>query len=196
MPQCCVGETILSNKKKALLIKRYASRRLYNTETSDYVTLEDIARFIHDGRDVQILDLKSGDDLTRQYLLQIIAEHESRGESVLPVEVLTDLVRSYTTQATSVVPQFLEMSFEMLREGQEKILENMSSSKSIPGFEAIKAQQEAFLAAFANGFGNWPTQSTFDSSNEKEEVKEKTEDLEAIKQQLSNLQDQLNKLSK
>jgi conjugal transfer/entry exclusion protein len=84
----------------------------------------------------------------------------------------------------------------MLREGQEKILENISSSKSVPGFEAIKAQQEAFLAAFANGFGNWPTQSTFDSSNEKEEVKEKTEDLEAIKQQLSNLQDQLNKLSK
>ena len=88
------------------------------------------------------------------------------------------------------------MSFEMLREGQEKIIENMSSSKSIPGFEAIKAQQEAFLAAFANAFGNWPTQPTFDSSNEKEEVKEKTEDLEAIKQQLSNLQDQLNKLSK
>ena len=196
MLHCCVGETGLSNKKKALLIKRYASRRLYNTETSDYVTLEDIARFIHDGRDVQILDLKSGDDLTRQYLLQIIAEHESRGESVLPIDVLTDLVRSYTTQATSVVPQFLEMSFEMLREGQEKIIENMSSSKSIPGFEAIKAQQEAFLAAFANGFGNWPTQPAFDSSNEKEEVKEKTEDLEAIKQQLSNLQDQLNKLSK
>ena len=196
MLQCCVGENGLSNKKKALLIKRYASRRLYNTETSDYVTLEDIARFIHDGRDVQILDLKSGDDLTRQYLLQIIAEHESRGESVLPIDVLTDLVRSYTTQATSVVPQFLEMSFEMLREGQEKIIENMSSSKSIPGFEAIKAQQEAFLAAFTNGFGNWPTQPAFDSSNEKEEVKEKTEDLEAIKQQLSNLQDQLNKLSK
>ena len=196
MLQCCVGETGLSNKKKALLIKRYASRRLYNTETSDYVTLEDIARFIHDGRDVQILDLKSGDDLTRQYLLQIIAEHESRGESVLPVDVLTDLVRSYTTQATSVVPQFLEMSFEMLREGQEKIIENMSSSTSIPGFEAIKAQQEAFLAAFANGFGNWPTQPAFDSSNEKEKVKENTEDLEAIKQQLSNLQDQLNKLSK
>ena len=191
-----MGEIDLSNKKKALLIKRYASRRLYNTETSDYVTLEDIARFIHDGRDVQILDLKSGDDLTRQYLLQIIAEHESRGESVLPIDVLTDLVRSYTTQATSVVPQFLEMSFEMLRDGQEKIIENMSSSKSIPGFEAIKAQQEAFLASFANAFGNWPTQAGFDSSDEKDEVEEKTEDLEAIKQQLSKLQDQLSKLSK
>ena len=67
MLQCCVGETGLSNKKKALLIKRYASRRLYNTETSDYVTLEDIARFIHDGRDVQILDLKSGDDFCLLY---------------------------------------------------------------------------------------------------------------------------------
>ena len=66
-------EGTLSEKKETLLIKRYASRRLYNTETSDYVTLEDIAKFIHEGRDVQILDLKSGDDLTRQYLLQIIA---------------------------------------------------------------------------------------------------------------------------
>ncbi len=65
---------------KPLLIKRYASRRLYNTETSDYVTLEDIAGFIQAGREVQIIDLKSGDDLTRQYLLQIIAERESRGE--------------------------------------------------------------------------------------------------------------------
>ena len=82
-----------------LLIKRYASRRLYNTETSDYVTLEDIATFIRAGREVKIVDLKSGDELTRQYLLQIIAEHEGRGENVLPVDVLTDLVRSYTTQA-------------------------------------------------------------------------------------------------
>lgn len=150
----------MSGKKETLLIKRYASRRLYNTETSDYVTLEDIAKFIHEGRDVQILDLKSGDDLTRQYLLQIIAEHESRGESVLPIDVLTDLVRSYTTQATSVVPQFLEMSFEMLREGQQKMLENISSSKTLTGFEAIKAQQEAFLATFANGFGKWPMQNS------------------------------------
>lgn len=85
----------MSDQEKPLLIKRYASRRLYNTETSDYVTLEDIAGFIRDGREVQIIDLKTGDDLTRQYLLQIIAEHESRGENVLPVNVLNDLVRSY-----------------------------------------------------------------------------------------------------
>ena len=186
----------MSEKKETLLIKRYASRRLYNTETSDYVTLEDIAKFIHEGRDVQILDLKSGDDLTRQYLLQIIAEHESRGESVLPIDVLTDLVRSYTTQATSVVPQFLEMSFEMLREGQQKMLENISSSKTLPGFEAIKAQQEAFLAAFSNGFGNWPMQTSSKEGTAGDEVNNKTEELESIKKQLSDLQEQLSKMNK
>ena len=94
----------MAKDNDTLLIKRYASRRLYNTETSDYVTLEDIAGFIREGREVQIIDLKTGDDLTRQFLLQIIAEHESRGENVLPVDVLTDLVRSYTSQAQSVVP--------------------------------------------------------------------------------------------
>ena len=161
--------TGLPDNKKTLMIKRYASRRLYNTETSDYVTLEDIARFIHNGRDVQILDLKSGDDLTRQYLLQIIAEHESRGESVLPIDILTDLVRSYTTQATSIVPQFLEMSFQMLREGREKLIEKTSISKTVPDFGAIKAKQEAFLVAFADSF-NWPTALTPNTSDEKGEV--------------------------
>lgn len=139
-----------------LLIKRYASRRLYNTETSDYVTLEDIAAFIRDGRTVKIVDLKSGDDLTRQYLLQIIAEHEGRGENVLPIDVLTDLVRSYTTQAQSVVPQFLAASFEMLREGQSKLMENMTSiphpMASMPGFEALQRQQQMFLKTMMGGW--------------------------------------------
>src|SRR5690606_26371030 len=147
----------MAEDAKPLLIKRYASRRLYNTETSDYVTLEDIASFIREGREVQIVDLKSGDDLTRQYLLQIIAEHESRGENVLPLNVLTDLVRSYTTEVQSVVPQFLQASFEMLRQGQAKMMENFANSPmaKIPGFEAMQAQQAAFLKAFSGGLGTW-----------------------------------------
>jgi len=180
------------------MIKRYASRRLYNTETSDYVTLEDIARFIHDGRDVQILDLKSGDDLTRQYLLQIIAEHESRGDSVLPIDILTDLVRSYTTQANSIIPQFLKMSFQMLREGREKLTEKTSISKTLPDFEEIKAKQEAFLAAFADGFGNWPIALAPNKNKNKNkdqgEAQDQSEDLKAIKNKLSDLQEQLDKL--
>ena len=145
----------MADSDKPLLSKRYASRRLYNTETSDYVTLEAIAGFIRAGREVKIVDLKSGDDLTRQYLLQIIAEHEGRGENVLPLGVLTDLVRSYTTQAASVVPQFLAASFEMLREGQSKVMETMTKANpmaSLPGFEAMRAQQEAFFRAMTVGF--------------------------------------------
>lgn len=145
-----------ADKTAPLLIKRYASRRLYNTETSDYVTLDDISEIIRSGRQVQIVDLKSGDDLTRQYLLQIIAEHESRGESVLPLDVLTDLVRSYTTQAQSVVPQFLATSFQMLRDRQAQLLDNLSHMpnpmSSMPGFEAMKRQQEIFLKALTSGW--------------------------------------------
>ncbi len=174
-----------------LLIKRYASRRLYNTETSDYVTLEDIAGFIRDGRDVQIVDLKSGDDLTRQYLLQIVAEHESRGENVLPLDVLTDLVRSYTTQAQSVVPQFLAMSFDMLREGQSKMIEGMTNPMSaMPGYDAMRAQQEAFLKAMTGGLGKgWSG-----PSNDDEDGTSPDTNLDEIRAQLAAMQEQLSKM--
>ena len=178
---------------KPLLVKRYASRRLYNTETSDYVTLEDIAGFIREGRDVKIVDLKSGDDLTRQYLIQIIAEHESKGESVLPINVLTDLVRSYTTSAHSVVPTFLAASFEMLRDGQSKMLETMDKMNpmaSMPGYEAMKAQQKAFMAAVTGGMA-MPGLGTTGPSKA-----EAAEDLSEIKAQLADLQAKLAKMDK
>ncbi|MEZ5778138.1 MAG: polyhydroxyalkanoate synthesis repressor PhaR [Paracoccaceae bacterium] len=192
----------MADDAKPLLIKRYASRRLYNTETSDYVTLEDIAKFIRDGREVQIVDLKSGDDLTRQYLLQIIAEHESRGESVLPVDVLTDLVRSYTTQAQSVVPQFLAASFEMLREGQSKMMENLTTfpnpMASMPGFGALQRQQQAFLKSIMGGFGaNGDAAESDDEAKPQARTKpaaQDSDDLAAIKKQVADLQSKLSKL--
>jgi polyhydroxyalkanoate synthesis regulator protein len=143
------------------------------------------------------VDLKSGDDLTRQYLLQIIAEHESRGESVLPLGVLTDLVRSYTTQTQSVVPQFLAVSFEMLREGQSKMMENMSKMSpmgAMPGFEAMKAQQAAFMKAMTGGMPGWP------SGPKAEEVEDNgpssQDELAEIRKQLADLQKQLAKIGK
>ncbi|OWJ76296.1 MULTISPECIES: polyhydroxyalkanoate synthesis repressor PhaR [Haematobacter] len=177
----------MAENEKPLLIKRYASRRLYNTETSDYVTLEDIARFIRDGREVKIVDLKSGDDLTRQYLLQIIAEHESRGENVLPLTVLTDLVRSYTTQAQSVVPQFLAMSFDMLREGPSRMMEGLTTypnpMSAMPGFEAMQRQQQAFLKTLMRG---WAPPTT-----KEEEPVSTSSELADIKRQLAELQERL-----
>lgn len=183
----------MTKSSEPLLIKRYASRRLYNTETSDYVTLDDISAFIRQGRDVQIVDLKSGDDLTRQYLLQIIAEHEGKGESILPLNVLTDLVRSYTTEVHSVVPQFLSMSFDMLRDGQSKMMEGLSSSNpmaKMPGFDAMQAQQRAFMEAMTGGLSkNWAS-----SGPAQDDSDDNSDELEAIKAQLADLQAKLSKL--
>jgi polyhydroxyalkanoate synthesis repressor PhaR len=189
----------MADTDKPLLIKRYASRRLYNTETSDYVTLEDIAGFIRAGREVQIIDLKSGDDLTRQYLLQIVAEHESKGENVLPINVLTDLVRSYTTEVQSMVPQFLAMSFDMLREGQSKMIENLSAlpnpMAAVPGFEELRKQQEAFMKTLLAGMPSMPGWAgTTSAAREEEPSPSSAEDLAQIKKQLADLQKRLSKL--
>ncbi len=189
----------MADTTKPLLIKRYASRRLYNTETSDYVTLEDIAGFIRAGREVQIVDLKSGDDLTRQYLLQIVAEHESKGDTVLPTNVLTDLVRSYTTNIQSVVPQFLAASFEMLRNGQSKALENMGAIPNpllaMPGFELMRKQQEAFMKTMTMGVPGWtgaaPTAPRADPADAAQTA---ADELAEIKKQFAELQKKLSKL--
>jgi len=188
----------MADSAAPLLIKRYASRRLYNTETSDYVTLDDIAKFIREGREVQIIDLKSGDDLTRQYLLQIIADHESTGESVLPINVLTDLVRSYTSGVQSVVPQFLASSFDMLRDGQSKMMEGFSNPMSaMPGFDAMKAQQEAFLKAMTGGaWGGVPGGAGATAGEKPAATDNSAEDLDEIKQQLAELQAKLSKFGK
>jgi polyhydroxyalkanoate synthesis repressor PhaR len=184
----------MADTAKPLLIKRYASRRLYNTETSDYVTLEDIAGFIRQGREVQIVDLKSGDDLTRQYLLQIVAEHESKGESVLPVDVLTDLVRSYATGMQSIVPQFLASSFEMLRGNQAKMMENLTAFPNpltaVPGFEALRKQQEAFLKTMMAGMPGWAGSGPVPEN----EAPATPSDIADIKAQLAELQKKLSKL--
>jgi polyhydroxyalkanoate synthesis repressor PhaR len=185
----------MADTDKPLLIKRYASRRLYNTETSDYVTLEDIAGFIRAGREVQIIDLKSGDDLTRQYLLQIVAEHESKGQSVLPVDVLTDLVRSYATGMQSVMPQFLAASFGMLRDSQAKMMENLTTfpnpMAAMPGFDALRKQQEAFLKTIMGSVPGWASSGP---AREDEAPAATSDDIAEIKQQLAELQKKLSKL--
>jgi polyhydroxyalkanoate synthesis repressor PhaR len=193
----------MADNAKPLLIKRYASRRLYNTETSDYVTLEDISGFILAGRDVQIIDLKTGDDLTRQYLLQIVAERESKGDTVLPTNVLTDLVRAYATNMQSVIPQFLAASFDMLRDSQSKVIENMGAIPNpliaMPGFDAMRKSQEAFMKSMlagmpgATGLTGWGKSATAASKAEPA-TPTSDEELAEIKRQFADLQKKLSKL--
>jgi polyhydroxyalkanoate synthesis regulator protein len=154
---------------------------------------------------VQIIDLKTGDDLTRQYLLQIIADHESRGENVLPLDVLNDLVRSYTAQAQSVVPQFLAMSFEMLREGPGKIAEQMKAMNpmmaqltKMPGFEAMQRQQMAFLESMVAGWQALAEKEAKDAKDapKPEASEEEPEDLSEIRRQLAALEAKLARMGR
>lgn len=145
----------MSEQEETIIIKRYASRRLYNTELSDYVTLEEVAGYIKDGKNIQIIDRKTGDDLTRQYLLQIITDYESRGENILPINVLMDIVRSYSDQAHNFIPDFLAQSFDMLKQQQQETLkafqENFPGAippmpaSPLEGFEKWKELQSDFL---------------------------------------------------
>ena len=111
-----------AEKKEAVVIKKYANRRLYNTETSTYVTLDDLAAMVRDDRDFVVYDAKTGDDLTHSVLTQIIVEQENRvgGQTLLPVPFLRQLIRFYDDSIGRMVPGYLQFSLENLAKEQEK----------------------------------------------------------------------------
>ncbi len=104
---------------QSVIIKKYANRRLYNTSTSAYVTLEDLSQMVHDGVDFEVKDAKTGEDITRTVLGQIIFEQESRGESLLPVQFLRQLIRFYGDSMKGFLPSYLEMSMDSFARQQD-----------------------------------------------------------------------------
>ena len=104
-----------------VVIKKYANRRLYNTATSAYVTLDDLARMVREGVEFVVYDAKTNDDLTRQILTQIIFEEESRGEALLPVQFLRQLIGFYGNSMQGVLPSYLEMSLDTFTRQQEQL---------------------------------------------------------------------------
>lgn len=205
-----------------IIIKRYASRKLYDAAAKEYVTLEDIARYIREGRDVKIIDKGTGEDLTRQYLVQIIADFESQGENALPLNILTDLVRHYQEQASSVAsamtPAFLGQMFEAYKAQQEKALSelgelgsNAMDPEKVMGAmnEAMRDWQEKQSEFFAQTMRQWgfgapqtgqggepsPEEKATPSQNgEEAQTAEKEAKIRAIEDNLEALQDQLKKL--
>ena len=107
-------------------IKKYANRRLYNTKTSSYVTLEHLSEMVRAGENFIVLDAKGGDDITRSVLTQIIFEQENRGQNLLPVQFLRQLIRFYGDQMQGFLPPYLEMSMESFTKSQEQMRENFS----------------------------------------------------------------------
>src|SRR3982751_395861 len=111
----------MAKPEEPITIKKYANRRLYNTGTSTYVTLEDLAGMVRKGDDFVVYDAKSGEDITRSVLAQIIFEQENKeGPNLLPVTVLRQLIRFYGDSMQMLVPRFLEVSLESLTREQEK----------------------------------------------------------------------------
>jgi polyhydroxyalkanoate synthesis repressor PhaR len=113
---------------EAVVIKKYANRRLYNTATSAYVTLEDLADMVKQGVDFTVHDAKSGEDITRSVLTQIIFEQESKGHNLLPIKFLRQLIRFYGDQMQALIPSYLEMSIEQLTREQQRFRDHLLNS--------------------------------------------------------------------
>ena len=118
----------MDQTKKPITIKKYANRRLYNTETSTYVTLDDLAEMVRGERDFVVFDAKTGEDLTHSVLTQIILEQESRGQNLLPVNFLRQLIRFYGDSMGRLVPTYLNMSIETLAREQERFRKQMTDT--------------------------------------------------------------------
>ena len=150
-------------KRDPIVIKKYANRRLYNTDTSTYVTLDDLAQMVRAERDFMVYDAKTTEDLTHTVLTQIIVEQEGRGASLLPVPFLRQLIRFYGDSMGAFVPSYLQMSMENLTRDQEryrKQFAHMFSGKVFPpipfgtaAFDALQEQTRQNMALFERALG-------------------------------------------
>lgn len=138
----------LPKDQPQITIKKYANRRLYNTETSTYVTLDDLAELVREERDFVVCDAKTGEDLTHSVLTQIILEQESRGQNLLPVNFLRQLIRFYGDNVGLLVPSYLEMSIDSLASQQEKYRKQFTDTFSSTALEAIQEQTRQNIAMF------------------------------------------------
>jgi polyhydroxyalkanoate synthesis repressor PhaR len=139
-----------ADKKEPVVVKKYANRRLYNTETSTYVTLDDLAAMVKAERDFVVYDAKSGDDLTHSVLTQIIVEQEGRlgsGQTLLPIPFLRQLIRFYGDSIGKMVPSYLQVSLDTLTREQSRVREQFTSAFS-PQLEVYHEQARKNLAMF------------------------------------------------
>jgi len=145
-----------------VVIKKYANRRLYNTSTSAYVTLEDLAKMVREGVDFVVFDAKTNEELTRQILTQIIFEEESRGQALLPVQFLRQLIGFYGGQMEGVLPSYLEMSLENFSRQQEQFRDQMGKAfgaqpaTGLMGGAFLEAAAKQNMAMFQNAMKMFP----------------------------------------
>ena len=182
-----------SESSGTVIIKKYANRRLYNTESSSYITLEHLAQMTRDGRDFKVIDAKSEDDITHNILTQIIMEEENRGQTMLPVSFLRQLISLYGDSMQSMVPQYLEASMEAFRRNQSQFRQAIEGTfAGGPFAEIAKRNMEIFEAA-AKAF-KVPAAGEEGYVAPTPAAAAKGDDLSTLKDQLAALQAKLDKL--
>ena len=173
-----------------VIIKKYANRRLYDTESSSYITLDRLAAMIREGRDFEVVDAKTGEDITRQVLTQIIVEEEARGSTMLPVNFLKQLIGLYGNSMQGMVPQYLEAAMDAFQRNQSAMRDAFGGKVFA---DLAKRNMEMFEGA-SRAF-------TSPASNPKpkaapEKPKSDDTELEQLRAELAALRDKVDRLSK
>jgi polyhydroxyalkanoate synthesis repressor PhaR len=193
----------MAKSDQPITIKKYANRRLYNTGTSTYVTLEDLAGMVKEGEDFLVYDAKSGDDITRSVLAQIIFEQENKaGQNLLPTTFLRQLIRFYGDSMQMVVPKYLEQSIDTLTREQEKFRKQMTNTfigtPFAPLEEHVRRNMEMFERTFAmfKPFTSPARAAETPPSATDAPSVEPEDDIDELKRQMKEMQDRLEQLSK
>jgi polyhydroxyalkanoate synthesis repressor PhaR len=196
------GATAVNDQPTApsgvVVIKKYANRRLYNTATSTYVTLEDLAEMVKKGTDFVVYDAKTGEEITRSVLTQIIFEEESKGQNLLPIKFLRQLIRFYGDSMQAFVPGFLEFSLESLTREQDKFRQQMMEAWGADPFKAIEEHTKRNMAMFSDAmrmFNPFAAMASKPAENSSSTPSNSKDDLQALKEQLSAMQRQLDTLA-
>ncbi len=180
-----------SGSDDAIIIKKYANRRLYNTQSSSYITLDYLAKMTRDGTDFKVVDAKTGADITHNILTQIIMEEESSGQQMLPVGFLRELISMYGNSMQSMVPQYLEASMESFRQNQEKFQQAVKGSIAANPLAKMAEQNMAMIRDAAGVLIPGASKNRGDKDNDadKEEIAE-------LKAQLAEMQKKMDALTK
>jgi polyhydroxyalkanoate synthesis repressor PhaR len=186
--------------EEPVTIKKYANRRLYNTGTSTYVTLEDLAAMVKSGEDFVVYDAKTGEEITRSVLTQIIFEQENKeGQNLLPIAFLRQLIRFYGDSMQMLVPRYLEVSIESLTREQEKFRQQMAQAFGVGAFtsleEQVRRNMEMFERAFAMFAPFARREQSGEGSVEPEKSPSKSGDIDNLKRQLDEMQRKVDKLT-
>ena len=194
----------MNENKDIIIINKYSSRRLYNTNSSEYVTLDDLCKLINAGKNFKIIDKDSGKDITNQYLLQIISDLENREGSVFPQDVLKDIILSYNNTAQKFMPDLLSKTFEVFRQQQENFLkafnaedhQNKLKSESTDFFEEWQKNQTDIMEKMMQPWIKNPminAKKDEQSSDPEATKNNKNNEIDVLRQQIEELRDIITK---